>query len=70
MPPVDGGGTIALAVAAELPEGFAHAGAAPSMHALRDGGGHVFRLGDERRHDFGERFRLLAQADGAGGCRM
>ena len=36
-PPIDGGGAVALRVMAKLPEGFAGAGAAPAMNAVRDG---------------------------------
>ena len=61
LAPVDRVGGIAGLVLAELPEGLAHPGAPPAVHARRHGGGDPVGLDQERRQTLAERLGGLAQ---------
>ena len=62
LPPIDGRGSrVFRPVAPELPEGFAHAGLAPAMHAEPGRGGKTFGLDQKRRQRRGEDFGFFAR---------
>src|SRR6266568_1108408 len=62
LPPVDGGCWIFHAIAAELPEGFAHAGLAAPVHPEPDARRQALRLHQEWRERRAETLGFLARA--------
>src|SRR4029453_9876449 len=53
-PPIDARRRIVLVIVAELPEGFAGAGATAAMGAVGHGVGNAQRLDEQRRHARGQ----------------